>query len=242
MILYIENPEDASRRFIELTNEYSEAFTYCLCFMSWFFGCEAHGILAPWPGVEPTPLTLESVVLTTEPQGKSHVSLFITGEERLLKIIFRWILFRLPPLKAFTSQRPLQQRRQWRVWVCYQAGTVGGRMTFFCTSWALMLLSLLPCVWKYLPPRSRQNFFPWKELPDGGQTPYPLPSCSPMPPIRQPPTSAPLIWNGPKQTQGPDTLVRFYSQTLDTQAGPGGVLANGKKKKKHPQKLIVHVH
>ena len=57
-----------------------------------------------------------------------------------------------------------------------------------------------------------------------------------MPPIRQPPTSAPLIWNGPKQTQGPDTLVRFYSQTLDTQAGPGGVLANGKKKKKTPTK------
>lgn len=60
-----------------------------------------------------------------------------------------------------------------------------------------------------------------------------------MPPIRQPPTSAPLIWNGPKQTQGPDTLVRFYSQTLDTQAGPGTVflpMAKKKKKKKTPTK------
>ena len=36
-----------------------------------FFGCEACGILAPQPGIEPTPPALEGEVLTTGPQGKS---------------------------------------------------------------------------------------------------------------------------------------------------------------------------
>ena len=30
--------------------------------MFWFFGCEACGILAPWPGIEPTPPALEGEV------------------------------------------------------------------------------------------------------------------------------------------------------------------------------------
>ena len=36
-----------------------------------FFGCEACGILAPQPGIEPTPPALEGEVLTTGPLGKS---------------------------------------------------------------------------------------------------------------------------------------------------------------------------
>ena len=39
--------------------------------MFWFFGCEACGILAPWPGIEPAPPTLEGEVLTTGLPGKS---------------------------------------------------------------------------------------------------------------------------------------------------------------------------
>ena len=39
-------------------------------FMIWSFGLEAHGILGPWPGNEPSPLTLEGEVLTTGPPGK----------------------------------------------------------------------------------------------------------------------------------------------------------------------------
>ena len=39
--------------------------------MIWFFILEACGILAPWPGMEPTPPALEGEVLTTEPPGKS---------------------------------------------------------------------------------------------------------------------------------------------------------------------------
>ena len=40
--------------------------------MFWFFGWEACGILAPRPGIEPTPSALE--VLTTEQPGKSPTS------------------------------------------------------------------------------------------------------------------------------------------------------------------------
>ena len=39
--------------------------------MFWFFGHEACGILAPWPGIEPTPPALEGEVLTTGLPGKS---------------------------------------------------------------------------------------------------------------------------------------------------------------------------
>ena len=42
---------------------------YCFCFMFWFFGCEACGISAPQPGMEPTPPALEVKVLTTGPPG-----------------------------------------------------------------------------------------------------------------------------------------------------------------------------
>ena len=44
---------------------------YCFCFMFWFFGHKACGILAPWPGIKPTPPALEGEVLTTGPPGKS---------------------------------------------------------------------------------------------------------------------------------------------------------------------------
>ena len=39
--------------------------------MFWFIGCEAHGILAPPPGIELAPPVLEGEVLTTGPPGKS---------------------------------------------------------------------------------------------------------------------------------------------------------------------------
>ena len=39
--------------------------------MFWFFGREAYGILAPQPGIEPTPPALEGEVLTTGPPEKS---------------------------------------------------------------------------------------------------------------------------------------------------------------------------
>ena len=44
--------------------------------MFWFFGCEACGILAPQPGIEPAPPALESKVLTTGRPGKSRHSGF----------------------------------------------------------------------------------------------------------------------------------------------------------------------
>ena len=35
-------------------------FQYCFCFMFWFLVCEACGILAPKPGIEPAPPALEA--------------------------------------------------------------------------------------------------------------------------------------------------------------------------------------
>ena len=44
---------------------------YRFCFMFWFFGPEACAILASWPGMEPTPPTLQGEGLTTGSSGKS---------------------------------------------------------------------------------------------------------------------------------------------------------------------------
>ena len=46
---------------------------HCFCFMFWgfFFGLQACGISASWPGIEPAPPALESEVLTTGTPGKS---------------------------------------------------------------------------------------------------------------------------------------------------------------------------
>ena len=43
---------------------------YYFCFMFCVFGCEAYGILAPWPVIEPVSLALEGSALTTGPPGK----------------------------------------------------------------------------------------------------------------------------------------------------------------------------
>ena len=45
---------------------------YIFCFMFWFFGREACGILAPRPRIEPAPPALEGEVCTTGPPGKSQ--------------------------------------------------------------------------------------------------------------------------------------------------------------------------
>ena len=52
---------------------------YCFCFMFWFFGREACGILAPRPGIKPTPPALEGEVLTTGPPGTSLSFTFYCG-------------------------------------------------------------------------------------------------------------------------------------------------------------------
>ena len=52
-------------------------FQYCFCFMFWFFVCEACGILAPKPGIEPAPPALEGEILTAGPPEKSPSVLFV---------------------------------------------------------------------------------------------------------------------------------------------------------------------
>ena len=44
---------------------------YYFCFMFWYFGLEAHGILTSWLGIEPTHPALEGEALTTRPPRKS---------------------------------------------------------------------------------------------------------------------------------------------------------------------------
>ena len=62
-----------------------------LCFG--VFGWEACGILAPWPGFEPTPLTLVGEVLATGPSGKSlHCIFLIWTHVPILPPVFPLIL------------------------------------------------------------------------------------------------------------------------------------------------------
>ena len=66
--------------------------------MFWYFGHEACGILAPQPGIEPTPPALEGKVLTTGPPGKS---LFFFPSEANFLVGLRSGLF--PPGPAATK-------------------------------------------------------------------------------------------------------------------------------------------
>ena len=49
-----------------------------------FFGQEACGILATWPGIEPTPLALEGEVLTTGLPGKVPSWKFLKSDVQVL--------------------------------------------------------------------------------------------------------------------------------------------------------------
>ena len=53
-------------------------FTESVTISLWFFDCEACGILAPWPGIEPAPSVLEGEILTTRLLGKSQDAGFWT--------------------------------------------------------------------------------------------------------------------------------------------------------------------
>ena len=39
---------------------------YCFCYVFWFFGCMACGILASWPGIKPAPPASKGEVLTMQ--------------------------------------------------------------------------------------------------------------------------------------------------------------------------------
>ena len=52
---------------------------YYFCFIFWFFGHRACGILALQPEIEPAQPVLEGEVLTTGLPGKSHILIHYTG-------------------------------------------------------------------------------------------------------------------------------------------------------------------
>ena len=60
---------------LHITLHFQDSLDCTLFFF--FFGREACGILAPQPGIEPTPPALEGEVLTTGPPGKSHFLAFL---------------------------------------------------------------------------------------------------------------------------------------------------------------------
>ena len=70
--------------------------------MFWYFGCEACGILAPWPGIKPAPPALEGRVLTTGLPRKSHSLLLEHQQSKtpsdtalspcLLELLFSYLL------------------------------------------------------------------------------------------------------------------------------------------------------
>ena len=55
--------------------------------MFWFFGRKACGILAPEPGIEPTPPALEGEGSTTGLPGKSLESNLLRKKEKIIKSV-----------------------------------------------------------------------------------------------------------------------------------------------------------
>ena len=102
-------------------------------FMLWFFGPKARWILAPWPGIEPTPPASEGEVSTTEPPGKSpyqelstwsvppHLQAVHENPETLGKIGFFWAwsfgVFKNshvgPELRCILIHLPMQEKWVW---------------------------------------------------------------------------------------------------------------------------------
>ena len=65
--------------------------------MFWIFGHEACGVLAPWPGIDPTPPALEGKMLTLEHQG-SPVPTHSSGSGSAISFSMEHNYFPLPSL------------------------------------------------------------------------------------------------------------------------------------------------
>ena len=98
-----------------------------LCFMFWvFWPPEACGILAPWTGIEPSPLALEGKVLTARTPGKSW-------ELNMLFFLKTWVV-------SVTGEAcDCSSSKAW--WF----GGKRGIFFFFSFSWKL---SYSPSMWK----------------------------------------------------------------------------------------------
>ena len=74
---------------------------YCFCFMFWFFGREACGILVLQPGFEPSPPSLEEV-LTPGPRGKS-LACILKANLLFSKRAFERMSFRFTSSVVYTT-------------------------------------------------------------------------------------------------------------------------------------------
>ena len=75
--------------------------------MFWFFGHEAYGILAPWPGIEPEPPAFEGEILTTGQPGKTRDNIFVL-------VVFVLLLFFILP-----HQPPNAENGDWSIWTVF---------------------------------------------------------------------------------------------------------------------------
>ena len=100
-----------------------------LLFMFWFFSQEACGILAPLPGIKPTPPALEGKVLTTRPPRKSPPSLSFLPNSLLIilkKLAFDciWIKMVLNGFsKVFIFPGPRTHKLAFRIFFKYRNST-----------------------------------------------------------------------------------------------------------------------
>ena len=72
--------------------------------MLWFFGREACGILAPRPGIEPTPPALEGKVLTAGPPGKSPPAVLLSSGSGAVRACSSFS----PPSQESLAEHPAQ--------------------------------------------------------------------------------------------------------------------------------------
>ena len=75
------------------------------CFLFWFFGCKACGILAPQPGIKPVPPALEAEVSTTR-QPENSLYVFFLSKNLINKTYLTYSLSYKPSQRVkFKLQR-----------------------------------------------------------------------------------------------------------------------------------------
>ena len=82
---------------------------YCFHLVFGFCGLQAYGILASWPGVEPTPPPFEGEVLTPGPPGKSqdvHIHIFFFRFSLLTNHRLIWNCIKNPETIINSSPTP----------------------------------------------------------------------------------------------------------------------------------------
>ena len=96
---------------------------WCFRFTFCFYGFKACGILAPWPGTEPTLPALEDEVLTTEPLGKLQTQSILKSTKMPVLMNELWLV-------------RIIRRRQWQPTPVLLPGKSHGQRSLVgCSPW-----------------------------------------------------------------------------------------------------------